>query len=683
MNNISPIFNAHSIDFVHNNRCIYTRNSIILHSPDSQEIEIPITCSNETIYADLGEYGSYTERICKENNMLVGEITVACISNKPFILECRIETPRSVKLPYIQIPGFLYGTNNAEGTNGKQPTFSHTSSPQNSASHIWYTRADRSTHNCVISVDAEHVYSVGIDEQMYGISYNPTDEWLPKYAYNGLFVNSQQKDTNAIGFTLGYMHIPYRYTWVWNDPKTPDTHEYTHGYIHNAADAPLTTRCYYFADIATQGIPSYGKALQAHYNIIHTPPRVRATRTQAMELCIDAILKHGWNTEHNFFILSDNGEEGRNRGNIGWTGGMQVAYPILKAGMRLKNQTYISCAESYCNTICTEALNTKAGLLFEEFRNRAWHVDGWWGQREDCYNWGENPLHSAYCNGQAAYYLLRAFIDTGCIHTQWLSIAQIICNTAISQQLDSGAFARFYSPHTGKGVDYSGFQACWFTPALIQLYNITGTQAYIDSARKSIEYYTTFHMNGELYGTPMDTHEAVDEEGNLAYVIACVEMHKTTKDNRYIDLGCIGLDYEFSWKFAYNTVFSNEPLRSLEWCSCGGSITSTHNPHIHPMGNLIAGEMYYIYMHTRNEYISQRLKDTCIWGLSTFNSPSIDFGFGESGFQTEQFFHTDALLLPWWKKHDGGIWEAYLPWASGCIILNAAEDIPDDFFVEY
>lgn len=680
MNVISPIYHAHSVDFMCDNKVLCTRSKIVVITELMQEFEFSIDCTEQTICADLGEFGTYTEYITKQDFVFCGTITLHCQTHKPFIVVCPIESPKPQTAPYYQIPGFLYGTNNAKGSNGKQPKFTYEQSQLPNTTNYWYTRADRSTHNCILSVADSNVFSVGISECMQGIEYSPADEWMPAFAYNGLFVDCTHQAKNSLGFTLGYMHKPYRYTWVWDDPKTPPMNEYTHGFIHDANSKILTAQCYYFADNATRGIPSYGKALQAHYSTIHTPPLVCSNRTDAMRLCIDAILQHGWNSEHNFFILSDNSDEGRNRGNIGWTGGMQVAYPILKAGIKLHNQLYIDCANSYMNTITTQALNTNAGLLYEEFRDGTWHVDGWWGQREDCYNWGDYPLHSAYCNGQAAYYLLRAYIDTGSVNVAWLETAQTILQTAIQNQQSTGAFARFYNPQTGKGVDYSGFQACWFVPGIILLGTITRVAMWIDSARKAIDYYSQFHAQGELYGTPMDTHEAVDEEGNLAYIIACVEMHKATQESKYIDCACMGLDYEFSWKFAYNTVFSNEPLRSLHWCSCGGSVTSTHNPHIHPMGNLIAGEMYYIYTHTQNEYIAKRLKDTCIWGLSTFNSPRMQFGFGEIGFQTEQFFHTDAILLPWWKKHDGGIWEAYLPWASGCIILNAAEDIPDDFF---
>jgi hypothetical protein len=222
--------------------------------------------------------------------------------------------------------------------------------------------------------------------------------------------------------------------------------------------------------------------------------------------------------------------------------------------------------------------------------------------------------------------------------------------------------------------------SCWFVPGAALIYQLTGEKKYLLAAEKAIQHYNTYHQAGELYGTPMDTFNAVDEEGNLSYICGAVELHKATKDQKYIDLAMDGLHYEFSWKFAYNTVYSNEPLRSMNWSSGGGSITSNHNPHIHPMGNIIAGELFYLYEQTGDRYIADRLRDTCIWGLGSFNTKDNDFGFGKTGHSTEQFFYSDGILLPWWRPHDGGVWEANLPWASACPLLSCAEDIPDDFF---
>jgi hypothetical protein len=180
----------------------------------------------------------------------------------------------------------------------------------------------------------------------------------------------------------------------------------------------------------------------------------------------------------------------------------------------------------------------------------------------------------------------------------------------------------------------------------------------------------------------MDTHKAVDQEGNLAFIAACRELHELTGNDKYLKYGLVGLDWEFTWKFSYNKVYSNDPLKRIKWSSSGGSITSTHNPSIHQMGNLVAGDIYYFYKKTNDDYIKSRLKDTCIWGLNAFNVYDGYLGFGKKGDATEQFTYTDGVVLPWPHPWDGGIWEANLPWAAACILLSCSEDIPDEFFDE-
>jgi hypothetical protein len=90
--------------------------------------------------------------------------------------------------------------------------------------------------------------------------------------------------------------------------------------------------------------------------------------------------------------------------------------------------------------------------------------------------------------------------------------------------------------------------------------------------------------------------------------------------------------------------------------------------------------MYYLYQKTGNEYIRQRLRDTCVWGLVTYNTKDNDLGFGKEGQATEEFFYTDGLVLPWPGPWDGGIWAASMSWASACVLLSCAEEIPDEFF---
>ena len=66
---------------------------------------------------------------------------------------------------------------------------------------------------------------------------------------------------------------------------------------------------------------------------------------------------------------------------------------------------------------------------------------------------------------------------------------------------------------------------------------ITDDTKYLIAAEKGIDYYYGCHLNGELYNTPMDTHRAVDEEGNLAFIAASRELHELLQNEKYIKYG--------------------------------------------------------------------------------------------------------------------------------------------------
>ncbi len=656
---------------------LVARQTIIIKTPTDQ-FSFPITVDGETIHAELGKYAIYKETLNDKGRAMHGDITVTVKTNEPFIIQCPFEINKNGTKPYFMIPGFLYGSNNIKTSDGKQPKFDYEGKPGFPNSSVFYTRSDRSSHPGVITVKDKWVMLVGIREKMEDVQLHPADKWSPGYLYTGLMVDSSHKDKDVVGFQIGYEHKPQRYSWVWDDPPTPQNNEYLHGWIAGMEGKALHTKTFYYLDEAN-GIPDYGKALRAYYHVIHQSPVKRAGRQEAIQKVADALVNDGYNKQNNFFHLADN-EDGREVGDMAWTGGMQVAWPLLKAGVRLQDKQAINTACTFMDNACENAFHDKAGLLYEEFRDGAWQIDGWWGVRENCYNWGDHPLHSAYINGQASYYLLKAYLLMDKKHKAWLDTAQKVIDTVIRSQREDGAFAKFFDPETGAGHDYDGFQSCWFVPGAALLSVITGKKEYLNSAERAIPFYLQWFERGELYGTPMDTHEAVDEEGNLAFLAACAELHKATNKQQYIDYAWYGLDWEFTWKFAYNTAFTNEPLKSMNWSSSGGSITSTHNPSIHQMGNLAAIDIYYFYQQTNDQYLAERLRDTCIWGLGTFNCYDGEFGFGKTGHGTEQFFYSDGLLLPWWNAWDGGVWQAYLTWAPACVLLSSAEDIPDAFF---
>ncbi len=672
--------NGHTT-FLFNDMKLCQRDSILVKSKDMQVFSFPLSYHKGVFQASLGKYGSYIEKLSfAEDGSIQGAVKLNVTTDEPFIVQCPYQLPKEREQPYFMIPGFLYGSNNLKGSDGQQPKFDYGGEIGWPNSSKFYIRADRSTHPGVITIRNEVAYIVGVKESMKDssgeeIEIEAATEWDPAYLYNGLMLDTHFEDKDIVGFQLGYENAPARYSWT-REEEVPNENEHLYAWIAGRKGETLHTGTFY-AFTEAKKIPDYGKLLGRYYPVLHQAPLKRSGRDEAIEKISHAICNFSWDPDIKGFVLVDEELTGAD---IAWTGGMQVAYPLLKTAHRTGDEEIREIALSYIKHLCETAMNKKANLLNEEYRDGQWNVTGWWGVREDCFNFGENPLHSAYLNGQASYYLMKSFELEGARYKSWLETARVVLETALRNQREDGAFPVFFDPETGDGVDYDGFQPCWFVPALVLLHKYTGDGKYLAGAQRGLEHYYGHHLKGELFNTPMDIHRGVDQEGNLAFVVACVELHKLSKDPKYLEMGIDGLSWEFSWKFPYNTLHSAEPLKSMNWSSSGGSITSNYNVSIHQMGNLIAGEMYYLYQKTGSEYIGKRLHDTCVWGLGTYNTKDNDFGFGKEGQATEQFFYTDGLVLPWPGPWDGGIWAASLSWASACVLLSCAEDIPDEFF---
>ena len=657
-------------------RTLWTRDHVEVRTPDGNTAVFPLKLEGNVLIAHLGQFGTFQEALDSERGIIRGRISLDVNTDDPFLVRCPFSMPKPDEQPYFMIPCFLYGSNALATSTGRQPKLDYGKPPGIPNGGAFSTRADRSSHPGVITVVDGRVCLIGIREVMEGVDEDQRDPWKSRFVNTGLFVETSDPAEDRVGFTLGYRHDPYRYTGKTHNPDSPKQDEYRFGWIRNQKGKTLTVRTFYFADLAER-IPDHARAIRAYYEELHEAPRKRAGRGEAMEKIGQAQLEDAWNSRYKYFRVTDWGEPGE--GDIAWTGGMQNAWPLIQAGLKINRQDFVDTASVYIDYLVNHGMNEKAGLFYEAKQGDDWKVAGWWHGNM---GFGNNPKHSAYLNGQASYYILKSWEALGGEKSHWLETAKRVIETAIRSQRADGAYPCLFDAQTGEGANYTGFQSCWFVPGAAMLYKITGESRYLESARQALSWYHGFHEQGELYGTPMDTHGAVDEEGNLAFISACAELHKITRDAEILKMGEDALNWEWTWKFAYNTVHSNEPLRSLLWSSCGGSVTSTHNVHIHQMNNLVVDDMYYLYQQLGEDaYIASRIKDTCIWGLGTFNRFDKEFGFGETGWGTEQFFHSDGLQDmngPW----DGGIWYGHLAWATSCVMAACASDVPDEFFGE-
>ena len=121
------------------------------------------------------------------------------------------------------------------------------------------------------------------------------------------------------------------------------------------------------------------------------------------------------------------------------------------------------------------------------------------------------------------------------------------------------------------------------------------------------------------------------------------------------------------------------PLSTVGWSSCGGSITSVTNPHIHPMSSSVMDEMRYYLRFREDAYVRSRLEDTVLWSCQCHNTRDGEFGYGKTGWMSERFCHSEGLLTETWPDGSpASTWFALMPWACGSILEGLAGETWQD-----
>lgn len=582
------------------------------------------------------------------------------------------ELPKGEK-GFALMPAFMYDFN--EGGKDPDATYPQLDNGHNNPGFSkpwiekeWLVRADRSSH-CVSSViTGEFTCAIGGRDVCRYSDGRVAEK-------NGLGISSD--DPYQISFSLGFINMPHTYSVIGGR----NFHGRMEGYV-NLDEGAAESEFFLMLYESPSRQKAAAKLLRDSYAFLHEKINDAGTVEDAVVAVSEALTTYGYNEEAKNFHCSlyfDNTPKADVKDEVfnnGWSGGSPVAYPLLVAGHQLNRPEWIKCARDILSDMAENALNEKSGLFYENYcldKDR-WFTAGWW-------TYSANEGHSSYVNGHMCHYLLKGYLleqQAGQERANWLNSARKVLDHVASIQTEDGNFGYIYSEEDGSIVDPVGFAGCWFVPAFANLYKITGQERYLDVARKAMDFYRNDVEAFNVYGGPHDTWKSPDEEGILAWVKAARLLHEITGEERFLNDLLMGLDYEFSWKFAYNVVNEIEPLKSMNWCSTGGCVTSVNNSHIHPMGSSIAPTILYAYEQTKDEYLKARLIDTVRWTLTVYLHYDGEYGWGKKGLINERFCYTDSLLIE--RFPDGSpasTWFCGHSWASGAVLGGLAGEILD------
>lgn len=588
-----------------------------------------------------------------------------------YSIDMDANVPASVKISlklneeknlYHLIPCNIHGDNNLKNAKpGFFPNLTYEHPDSISTSDQWEFRADRASHP--VSIIACDSGAIGISIDPYSEDLNSADDFIR----NGLF----SRLPSETGVSLGYRNFPSTFTF--KEMMTEPTYNLT----------KKARACGKIFAIMGKGRLSVSDIIRNLYYEYRECPSPGFDTASYLNGFLDSYENINWSQEMNAFTnqkcrLPESPElkPWRPLIAVGWTGTGVMVYPLLSA------QLFVGSDNDFTKKLCglfdemSGRINPRTGLFFDLIR--PWNgsdVNGWWAGYivKDC--------HCAYTNGNGIFYLLKSYKllknNGSAGNNHWLKSALTALDAAVSMQQPDGCFGYTYSLSKPEILDYDGFAGCWFAASCALAYSITGQIHYLQSAEKGISFYYEFVKNLDCWGSPMDTWKSIDQEGNLAFIRAAVLLHKATKNPLYLQMAVHGAQYEYLWRYSFKARPEFRPLKNSAWNSCGGSVTSVSNPHIHPMGVNITAELLYIYMETKDIYHFHRAMDGLFWGLSTADMYPDVTGYGRLGVVTERYCPSDGLAIETYSDtgEPSGIWFTFNGWAGVSILEGLTETL--------
>jgi hypothetical protein len=503
--------------------------------------------------------------------------------------------------------------------------------------------------------------------------YTPAEQKLTTsregFVRNGLFARVAHSGLPAAcGVTAGYRNTPV--TFINKDQWGVPTE---HLALTGAIEGRITVR-------PARDRREVHALVRETYMALRIPAPTPLTPRQAVADLTNAFMEVNWQPELEHFTnlrcLDAARKElkpWRTLAEIGWSGGGVIAYPLLLAGRLMGTDVPVERACGLLDWIAA-AYNPASGLLWDVCGKREGRrLDGWWS------GYLVKDVHCAYTNGSALYYLLKScLLLNGAPEYKpaWRETALKALDTILRLQLPNGNFGYTYSAEKPAIVDPDGFAGAWFIPALALAWKLTGQAAYLEAARRGLAFYHPFVRDLACCGTPLDTWKSPDQEGNLGFLRGARLMHEFTGDPAFLGMLADSAHYEYLWRYGFRARPEFRPLAGSPWSSCGGSVTSVSNPHIHPMGIFVTADLRYLADRTHDLYHASRTEDGLNWALNSVALYPEWTGYGRRGVLTERYCPSDGLTIE--TLPDGtpsSLWFSYNGWAAAAVLEGLAESM--------
>lgn len=339
---------------------------------------------------------------------------------------------------------------------------------------------------------------------------------------------------------------------------------------------------------------------------------------------------------------------------VGWVSGIPWASAMLQHASRVGDDRTAAAAKSVID-FCTSDLSPSGTFWGVWYRDRGWRS-----------SWNPRPhtLH-ARTLGEATDFLLRAV--TWHDAPRWLSAALSNLDAVVGRQRADGNLGALHDAMTGEVLSWDGSAALAWVPALVR--GSPHGDRYLDAAVRAGEYYAHCVEAEYLNGAPEDVDLAPTSEDGYVAVMAYMALFRATGTERWLDLARRAAEWTFTFRYDYNVAFGPlTPLGRYGYRTVGADQASSSNQHLHAYGLICTQELLEMSELTGDPSYGQRARET----LACFRQlvPVSDGDFNAyRGMITERYYQTDCF------QPKGMVLTLSHAWSAGVLLLGCEQAI--------
>ncbi len=205
--------------------------------------------------------------------------------------------------------------------------------------------------------------------------------------------------------------------------------------------------------------------------------------------------------------------------------------------------------------------------------------------------WGASEMSKIYL-------LLQ---ENGIDKPEYLRFATRICDFFCKNYSDEYGFGKSFTLE-GQPLDTTGSVGGFMINGLIDTYRATGNAAYLDTAKRGLDFYFNRDVNQFVCTAGAIDCVAVDKETAFPFVISSLDLYELTGEGKYLEYAKKAAYYFYSWTFQYDALYpDSSDFKKYGFYTAGGTAISAEHHAIDPWGSLLTPEFVRLWKFTGDE----------------------------------------------------------------------------------